>query len=72
MFTMRPVGVGRSPYQESAAIPKGPGAQHEAEGLLEILPELERGLHTWYVWPRVADGYGPAIGRSSFVLRGRR
>lgn len=44
MFTPRPIGVVRSPYQQAAEVPKGPGATHEAEGILEILPELEAGL----------------------------
>lgn len=43
-FRMRPIGVVRSPYAETARIPKGPGAKHEAEGVLEILPAFEPGL----------------------------
>jgi tRNA-Thr(GGU) m(6)t(6)A37 methyltransferase TsaA len=42
--TMRPVGFVRSPFTETSQIPKGPGAEHRAEGVLEILPELEAGL----------------------------
>jgi len=34
----------RSPYKETREIPKGLGAKHEAEGVLEILPEFEVGL----------------------------
>ena len=56
-FAMHPIGVVRSPYQDTAQIPKGPGAKHEAEGFLEILPELEEGLtdiegfsHLFVVW----------------------
>jgi len=41
---LRPVGYVRSPYTQKTQIPKGPGAKHEAEGILEILPEFERGL----------------------------
>jgi tRNA (adenine37-N6)-methyltransferase len=44
MFTPQPIGFVRSPYTETSAIPKGLGAQHEAEGVLEILPEFEAGL----------------------------
>ena len=44
MFTMRPVGVVRSPYKSTDQVPKGLGAQHDAEGILEILPEFELGL----------------------------
>lgn len=39
-----PIGVVRCAYTETAQIPKGPGAQHEAEGVIEIKAELEEGL----------------------------
>jgi len=52
-----PIGYVRSPYQDGAKIPKGPGAQHDAEGWLEIRPELEAGLadiegfsHLYVIW----------------------
>ncbi len=38
------IGYLRTPYQETAEIPKGLGAQHSAEGILEVLPEFEAGL----------------------------
>lgn len=44
MFTPRPIGFVRSAYTATAEIPKGLGAKHEAEGMLEILPEFEVGL----------------------------
>jgi tRNA (adenine37-N6)-methyltransferase len=44
MFTSQPIGFVSSPYQETAKIPKGLGAKHDAEGVLKILPELEPGL----------------------------
>jgi len=44
MFTPRPIGVVRSPYKNTQQIPKGLGAKHEADGVLEILPEFELGL----------------------------
>jgi tRNA-Thr(GGU) m(6)t(6)A37 methyltransferase TsaA len=44
MFTLRPIGFVRSNYTNTAEIPKGLGARHEAEGVLEILPEFEAGL----------------------------
>jgi tRNA-Thr(GGU) m(6)t(6)A37 methyltransferase TsaA len=44
MFTPQPIGFVSSPFKETAAIPKGLGARHEAEGTLEILPEFESGL----------------------------
>lgn len=43
-FTFRPIGYVRSPFQEKTQVPKGLGAKHEAEGVLEILPQLEAGL----------------------------
>ncbi len=64
MFDMRPIGTVRSPYTETAQIPHGPGAKHDAEGVLEILPEFERGLldiegfsHLFVIWvfDRVED-----------------
>ncbi len=54
---MEPIGVVRSPYTDKAQIPKGPGAEHHAEGVLEILPQLEAGLtdiegfsHLYVLW----------------------
>ncbi len=60
-----PVGYVRSPHAEVAVIPKGPGAKHEAEGILEIRPELEAGLtdidgfsHLYVIWVfHRAEGY---------------
>jgi len=54
---MRPIGFVRSPYSETAQVPKGFGAQHDAEGTIEILPEYELGLtdiegfsHLYIIW----------------------
>ena len=54
---MRPIGFVRSPYSETAQVPKGFGAKHEAEGTIEILPEYEPGLtdiegfsHLYVIW----------------------
>ena len=54
---MKPIGFVRSPYRDKAEIPKGPGAEHRAEGTLEVRPELEAGLqdiegfsHLFVVW----------------------
>jgi tRNA-Thr(GGU) m(6)t(6)A37 methyltransferase TsaA len=44
MFTPQPIGVVRSQYTKTEQIPKGLGAKHEADGMLEILPEFELGL----------------------------
>ena len=57
MFTPRPIGYVRSPYNETSKIPKGLGAKHDAEGELEILPEFAPGLadiegfsHLFVIW----------------------
>ena len=44
MFTPRPIGFARTPFKDVSAIPKGLGAQHPEEGVLEILPEFALGL----------------------------
>jgi len=44
MITMNPIGHARTPYFDTKSIPKGLGAQHEAEGSLELLPEFAPGL----------------------------
>jgi tRNA-Thr(GGU) m(6)t(6)A37 methyltransferase TsaA len=57
MISMQAIGVVRSPYSETNQIPKGFGATHEAEGILEIDPEFEQGLadiegfsHLFVLW----------------------
>ena len=44
MFTPQPIGFVSSPYKNIAEIPKGLGAKHEADGVLQVLPALELGL----------------------------
>ena len=44
MFALQPIGFVSSPYKDTAEIPKGLGAKHEADGVLKILPEFELGL----------------------------
>ena len=44
IFTLQPIGLVSSPFKDTAAIPKGLGAKHEAEGALNLLPEYEAGL----------------------------
>ena len=44
MFSPQPIGYARTPYQHTHQIPKGLGAKHEAEGVLEILPQFSAGL----------------------------
>ena len=57
MFTAQPIGFIHSPHQETASIPKGLGAQHSAEGMIEVLREFEAGLkdiegfsHLFVLW----------------------
>jgi len=57
MFTMRSIGIVHSPHTDTSQVPKGLGARHEAEGVLEILPEFEEGLkdiegfsHLFVIW----------------------
>ncbi len=57
MFTPRAIGYVRSPYKSTEQVPKGLGTKHEAEGVLEILPEFEAGLldvegfsHLFVIW----------------------
>lgn len=57
MIAMNPIGVIRTPYTETKQIPKGPGAEHRAEGAIEILPQFEAGLadiegfsHLYALW----------------------
>jgi len=44
MFTPQPIGFVISPFKDTGSIPKGLGAKHEEEGVLEILPEFAPGL----------------------------
>ncbi|HET7347601.1 MAG TPA: tRNA (N6-threonylcarbamoyladenosine(37)-N6)-methyltransferase TrmO [Acidobacteriaceae bacterium] len=44
MITIEPVGIVQSPYKNAADVPRGLGAKHDAEGILEIRQELEAGL----------------------------
>jgi tRNA-Thr(GGU) m(6)t(6)A37 methyltransferase TsaA len=57
MFTPQPIGFVRSPFRDTSSVPKGLGAKHEDEGILEILPEFEPGLmdiegfsHLYVIW----------------------
>ena len=56
-FAMTAIGAVRSPYTDTSQIPRGPGAEHRAEGVLELLPEFEPGLldvegfsHLYVLW----------------------
>ena len=65
MFTPQPIGYVHSPYKATSEIPRGLGAQHPAEGTLEILRDFEPGLtdiegfsHLYVLWVfDRADGY---------------
>ena len=46
MFAMQAIGYVRSPYKARKDVPRGLGAKHEVEGVLEIAPEFEIGLPT--------------------------
>jgi tRNA-Thr(GGU) m(6)t(6)A37 methyltransferase TsaA len=55
--TFEPIGIVRSPFTATSEIPKGLGAEHRAEGMLEIDPALEAGLldidgfsHLYVIW----------------------
>jgi tRNA-Thr(GGU) m(6)t(6)A37 methyltransferase TsaA len=57
MLTMKPIGYVRSPYQSVEEIPKGLGAKHDVDGVLEINLEFELGLtsiegfsHLFVIW----------------------
>ena len=55
--SFEPIGRVRSPFVETAQIPKGLGAEHRAEGTLELDPSFEAGLadiegfsHLYVLW----------------------
>ncbi len=64
-FTMKPIGTAHTPFHDTGRIPRGRGAAHTAEGVIEVRPELEAGLddiegfsHLYVVWVfDRADGY---------------
>lgn len=56
-IVMHPIGFIRSEYADPSQIPKGCGATHTAEGVLELLPQYEQGLtdiegfsHLYVIW----------------------
>lgn len=56
-WAMRSIGAARTPFGTTSEIPKGPGAQHDALGVLEIDADLEAGLqdvegfsHLFVLW----------------------
>jgi len=65
MFSFDPIGYVKSPYTSTQTIPKGLGAKHETEGMIEVLPQFEIGLtdidgfsHLFVLWVfDRAEGY---------------
>jgi tRNA-Thr(GGU) m(6)t(6)A37 methyltransferase TsaA len=81
---LRPIGVVRSPFSETPQIPKGLGAEHTAEGVIELNPELEAGLtdiegfsHLFVIWvfhkgaPAELYGVTPTDGKPHGVFATR-
>ena len=57
MFTMTPIATVKSPYSDTTQVPKGLGAQHKAEGIIQLNADLEEGLkdiegfsHLFILW----------------------
>src|SRR5581483_1267834 len=57
MISFEPIGFVRSPYTDTHQVPRGLGAKHDTEGVLEILPQFEAGLtdiegfsHLFVLW----------------------
>jgi len=65
MLTMEPIGYVRSPFAQAGEVPKGLGAKHDEEGVLEIREDLAAGLkdiegfsHLYVIWTfHRSDGY---------------
>lgn len=56
-WTLQIIGFVHSPFSQADQVPRGLGAKHEEEGVLEILPEFEAGLrdiegfsHLYVLW----------------------
>jgi tRNA-Thr(GGU) m(6)t(6)A37 methyltransferase TsaA len=57
MFTLSPIATVHSPYTATTEIPRGLGAKHDVEGVIELRPEFEEGLadiegfsHLYVIW----------------------
>jgi tRNA-Thr(GGU) m(6)t(6)A37 methyltransferase TsaA len=65
MIAMRFIGTIHSPLTDESQIPKGWGARHTSEGIIQVLPEFERGLkdiegfsHLYVLWSfHKSEGY---------------
>jgi tRNA-Thr(GGU) m(6)t(6)A37 methyltransferase TsaA len=56
-YSFEPIGIVRTPFTDTSQIPKGLGAEHRAEGVLDISVNLEAGLadiegfsHLYVIW----------------------
>ena len=54
---MTPIAAMRTPFSETKQIPKGLDAKHDAEGVIDVRPDLEAGLqdidgfsHLYVIW----------------------
>ena len=54
---MTPIATMKTPFTETAKIPKGLDAKHDAEGVIDVRPDLEAGLqdiegfsHLFVIW----------------------
>jgi tRNA (adenine37-N6)-methyltransferase len=62
---MTPIAIMKTPFTETAQIPKGLDAKHDAEGVIDVRPDLETGLqdiegfsHLYVIWVfHRVDGY---------------
>ncbi len=57
MFVPRVIGYVQSPFTSPSQVPKGLGAQHQADGTLDIVADFEEGLldiegfsHIYVIW----------------------
>ena len=67
----QPIGVVRSPFADTAGIPKGRGAEHTAEGVLELDPALEAGLTDIEGFSHLYRHLGVPQGRPAGTVRSR-
>ena len=83
-YLLRPIARVRSAFTVPGEVPKGPGAEHTAEGVIEVFPEYAEGLldlegfsHLYVVWifDRAEGWFGPrrlrgATARVPFIAAG--
>jgi tRNA-Thr(GGU) m(6)t(6)A37 methyltransferase TsaA len=57
LFTPRAIAHARTPFIDTKQVPKGPGTKHEADGVIDVLPEFAEGLkdiegfsHLFIIW----------------------